>query len=208
MKSTLHYFGIGLVSFVAVVWLSACGKKQDDSVTTRVRGQIATDGVTASTEGLLNGQLVRISVNRMSVNQGVGNPTGMGQPPLGPVVVIDLTVNGIQQSLQYQINPYSYNTGNIWQWQGGNTMMQTQVGGLQTWYEARCDSYTCEHMWLNLVVSGQSYYGMGMSEVKQIGLYRINSQNRLAAALESTTQYSQALQTNQLIQELNNLSQQ
>jgi hypothetical protein len=86
-------------------------------------------------------------------------------------------------------------------------MMAANVAGFQLWYEARCDSLICENMWVNLVFSSYAY-GQVSSQVKQIGLYRINSQNRLAAAFESTTGYNQTIPTNQLIQELNAISQQ
>jgi hypothetical protein len=192
-------------------WMSACGKKQDETVNAKIRGNIATDGLTASSEGTINGQLLRVSVNRIAVTQntGTGNNWGWVNPNTqSPVVSIDVVVNGQTQSVQYPVNPSSFNTGNAWQWTGANTMMATQVGGFQLWFEARCDTLVCENMWVNLVFSGNAYYGQPMNEAKQIGLYRVNSQNRLAAVLEMTTSYNQTLPTNQLIQELNAISQQ
>jgi hypothetical protein len=211
MKPVVKYAWPLFLTVSIAFWMGACGKKQDEAVNAKIRGNIATDGLTASSESTINGQMLRISVNRILVSQGAANGSGnwgwTNPSAQSPVVSIDVSVNGTPQTLQYQINPYSFNSGNSWQWTGANTMMAANVAGFQLWYEARCDSLICENMWVNLVFSSYAY-GQVSSQVKQIGLYRINSQNRLAAAFESTTGYNQTIPTNQLIQELNAISQQ
>jgi hypothetical protein len=180
------------VMVVSASTLVACGKKDKNSSNVAISGNISSDGNGIVSTSVINGMQTQVQLTRIQRNMtNTGYNPGYSQTS-GPIQ-IEVMINNMMGPM-ITVYPSSYSS---------TSRQSTVVGNVRMTYEALCADYVCDNVVIN------TYYEFsGSQEVKQIGVLKMMSQNRVRAAHERLLSQGALMSAdqmkNQLLQQAGN----
>lgn len=190
---------LALLTFLGLALTTACAKKDDAK--TGVEGNISNDGSNVSTNMTISGYSSNVTIN--GINKEVGtNATGVfnGSTYSQPQSIsFNIMINGqaVRIAVQPSFQGYAYTYA--------NTLNTQFLNGLLIQSEARCSDVVCNGMYIHVIIrtadnnqigyvnNGYNYYpqaghaNAGYMVPKEIGIFKIVDQNRVAAVWERQT---------------------
>lgn len=198
MNWAYKLFWTSVLAASVSMMMAGCSKKDNEM---GVRGNAVSDGQSVHSQSLVNGIDTSVGITNITLMTNGMNTAFNGNgynPYMNPYsnpymansanipVTFQLVVNG-QTKL---VNTYS---------QGYNGFHgQDILGGQTITYDSRCGDWACNTFYLGVTVGSQTG-----GELKQIGVMKIMTENKIVAVFEQQGLSSSALQMDVLVQQLN-----